>query len=86
MTNNDHLNNITGEIDTPEISAVKMILTRIDEDLENDLYEENRDKYLNLYKSQKEWLEREVENEQTSTLSGSVQVPDRRDGKTWMLG
>lgn len=48
MTNNDHLNNITGEIDTPEISAVKMILTRIDEDLENDLYEENRDKYLNL--------------------------------------
>jgi hypothetical protein len=40
-----------------------MILTRIDEDLENDLYEENRDKYLNLYKSQKEWLEREVENE-----------------------
>ena len=62
MTNNDHLNNITGEMDTPEISAVKMILTRIDEDLENDLYEENRDKYLNLYKSQKEWLEREVEN------------------------
>ena len=48
MTNNDHLNNITGEIDTPEISAVKMILTRIDEDLENDLYEENRDKYLNV--------------------------------------
>ena len=86
MTNNDHLNNITGEMDTPEISAVKMILTRIDEDLENDLYEENRDKYLNLYKSQKEWLEREVENEQTSTLSGSVQVPDRRDGKTRMLG
>lgn len=63
MTNNDHLNNITGETDTPEISAVKMILTRIDEDLEDDLYEENRDKYLNLYKSQKEWLEREVENE-----------------------
>ena len=63
MTNNDHLNNITGEIDTPEISAVKVILTRIDEDLENDLYEENRDKYLNLYKSQKEWLEREVGNE-----------------------
>lgn len=51
MTNNEHLNNITGETDTPEISAVKMILTRIDEDLENDLYEENRDKYLNLYKS-----------------------------------
>ena len=63
MTNNDHLNNITGETDTPEISAVKMILTRIDEDLEDDLYEENRDKYLNLYKRQKEWLEREVENE-----------------------
>ncbi len=42
MTNNDHLNNITGETDTPEISAVKMILTRIDEDLEDDLYEENR--------------------------------------------
>ncbi len=63
MTNNEHLNNITGEMDTPEISAVKMMLTRIDEDLEQDLYEENRDKYLNLYKSQKEWLEREVENE-----------------------
>ena len=53
MTNNDHLNNITGEIDTPEISAVKMILTRIDEDLENDLYEENRDKYLNFVQEPK---------------------------------
>lgn len=63
MTNNEKLNSITGETDTPEISAVKMMLARIDEDLERDLYEENRDKYLNLYKSQKEWLEREVENE-----------------------
>lgn len=62
MTNNEKLNSITGETNTPEISAVKMILTRIDEDLEYDLYEENRDKYLNLYKNQKEWLERDVEN------------------------
>lgn len=86
MTNNDHLNNITGEIDTPEISAVKMILTRIDEDLENDLYEENRDKYLNLYGSRK-CAGLLIFNLSFQPLFlALVQIPDRRDGKTRMHG
>lgn len=62
MTNNDHLNNITGETDTPEISAVKMLLARIEEDAEHGDYDGNRETYLGLYKAQREWLEREVEN------------------------
>ena len=62
MTNNEKLNSITGETDTPEISAVKMLLARIEEDAEYGDYEGNRETYLGLYKAQKEWLEREVEN------------------------
>lgn len=62
MTNNEKLNSITGETDTPEISAVKMLLARIEEDTEHGDYDGNRETYLGLYKAQKEWLEREVEN------------------------
>lgn len=61
MTNNEHLNGITRENDTPEISSVKMILAQIDNDIENGLYGVNRDTYLGRYKAQKEWLESEVE-------------------------
>lgn len=50
-------------MDTPEISAVKMLLARIEEDAEHGDYDGNRETYLGLYKAQKEWLEREVENE-----------------------
>ena len=37
MTNNEKLNSITGETDTPEISAVKMLLARIEEDTGGDI-------------------------------------------------
>ena len=39
MTNNEKLNSITGEMDTPEISAVKMLLARIEEDAEHGDYD-----------------------------------------------
>lgn len=39
MTNNEKLNSITGETDTPEISAVKMLLARIEEDAEHGIYD-----------------------------------------------
>ena len=46
MTNNEKLNSITGETDTPEISAVKMLLARIEEDAEHGDYDGNRETYL----------------------------------------
>lgn len=46
MTNNEKLNSITGETDTPEISAVKMLLARIEEDAEHGDYDDNRETYL----------------------------------------
>lgn len=63
MTNHENLARITG-IDEPiEIEAVKMLLARIYDDVERGLFETNYDKYLLLYKSQKEWLESECDAE-----------------------
>lgn len=63
MTNHEKLAKITG-IDEPiEIEAVKMLLERVYEDVEHGLFENNYDKYLLLYKSQKEWLESECDTE-----------------------
>ena len=39
MTNNEHLNSVTGESDTSEIASVKMLLSAIDEDVDNGRYE-----------------------------------------------
>ena len=61
MTNHENLAKITG-IDEPiEIEAVKMLLAKIHDDVEHGLFERNYDKYLLLYKSQKEWLESECD-------------------------
>lgn len=63
ITNHENLAKITG-IDEPiEIEAVKMLLEKIHDDVEHDLFESNYDKYLMLYKSQKEWLESECDAE-----------------------
>ena len=44
-----------------DIAAVKMLLGRIQEDYDRDLFEKNYDRYLSLYKSMKDWLNSEVE-------------------------
>ena len=38
-----------------------MLLGRIQEDYERDLFEQNYEQYLPLYKSMKDWLNSEVE-------------------------
>lgn len=63
MTNHEHFAKITGVDEPTEIEAVKMLLSRIYDDVERGLFESNYDKYLMLYKSQKEWLERECDTE-----------------------
>lgn len=59
MTNHEKLAKITGFEEPTEIEAVKMLLTKIHDDVERGLFENNYDKYLLLYKSQKKWLESE---------------------------
>lgn len=61
MTNNEYLNNTTGESDSSEISSVKMLLAAIDEDVETGRYEMNRSTYLKRYRAQKEWLDSEAD-------------------------
>lgn len=59
MTNYENLKNITGIEEPVEIEAVGMLLAKIHDDVEHGIFENNYDKYLMLYKAQKEWLERE---------------------------
>jgi len=61
MTNNEYLNNTTGESDSSEIASVKMLLANIDEDVERGRYEMNRGTYLKRYRAQKEWLDSEAD-------------------------
>lgn len=63
MTNHEHFTKITSIDEPTEIEAIKMILSRIYDDVEHGLFESNYDKYLLLYKSQKEWLESECDSE-----------------------
>ena len=60
-TNHEKLSKITGDTDTVDIVAVKMLLGRIQEDYDRDLFEQNYEQYLPLYRSMKEWLNSEVE-------------------------
>ena len=60
MTNHERLAEITGENESVEIEALKMILCRIYDDVEADSFYHNYDKYLKLYKAQVEWLNTEV--------------------------
>lgn len=57
MTNHEKLLNK----EPVEIEAVKMLLARIYDDYERDLFEINYDKYPSLYKGMVEWLNSEVE-------------------------
>lgn len=61
MTNNEYLNNTTGESDSSEIMSVKMLLTAIDEDVKRGRYAMYRGTYLKRYKAQKEWLDSEAD-------------------------
>lgn len=61
MTNKEKLSKITGDADPVDIAAVKMLLGRIQEDYERDLFEQNYEQYLPLYRSMKEWPNSEVE-------------------------
>lgn len=61
MTNKEKLSKITGEEDSVDIVAVKMLLTEIQKDYDSDLFEQNYEKYLSLYRSMKDWLNSEVE-------------------------
>ena len=61
MTKKEKLSKITGDTDPVDIAAVKMLLGRIQEDYDRDLFEQNYDRYLPLYKSMKDWLNSEVE-------------------------
>lgn len=63
MTNHENLAKIIGFEESTEIEAVKMLLAKIYDDFEHGLFESNYDKYLLLYKSQKEWLESECDAE-----------------------
>lgn len=63
MTNHENLAKITGFEEPTEIEAVKMLLAKVHDDVERGLFESNYDKYLQLYKSQKEWLESECDAE-----------------------
>ena len=59
MTNNEVLNAITGEKETPEESAVKSLLAKIYEDYEKDDFKNNYDAYLNWYHGMLDWLKSE---------------------------
>lgn len=61
MTNKEKLSKITEDIDPVDIAAVKILLTRIQEDYDRDLFEQNYGQYLPLYRSMKDWLNSEVE-------------------------
>lgn len=61
MTNKEKLSKITGEEGSVDIAAVKMLLAEIQQDYDRDLFEQNYEKYLSLYRSMKDWLNSEVE-------------------------
>lgn len=61
MTNHEKLSHISQSADSIDVSAVKSLLARIQEDYEKGLFEQNSGQYLSFYKSMKEWLESEAE-------------------------
>ena len=63
MTNHEYFAGLTGIDDPVEIESLKMLLERIYDDVERDIFEDNYDKYLILYKEQINWLNSEREQE-----------------------
>lgn len=60
MTNHEKLAIITGYEEPVEIESLKILLSKICDDVERGIFKSNYDNYLSLYKSQIEWLESEV--------------------------
>ena len=60
-TNHEKLSKITGSTDPVDVAAVKMLLGRIQEDYDRDLFGQSYEQYLPLYKAMKDWLNSEVE-------------------------
>ena len=60
-TNHEKLSKITGGTDPVDVAAVKMLLGRIQEDYDRDLFGQNYEQYLPLYKAMKDWLNSEAE-------------------------
>lgn len=60
MTNKEKLSKTTGDTDPVDVAAVKMLLGRIWDDYERDLFEQNYEQYLPMYRSMKDWLNSEV--------------------------
>ena len=70
MTNHEFLCAITGEKETPEKSAVKSLLAKIQEDYENDVFKDNYNVYLSWYQGFLDWLKSEKEeNNERSTVN-----------------
>lgn len=61
MTNHENLSKITGIEEPVHIEAVKMLLLRICNDYEHDLFKQNYSTYLSRYKAMVEWLNSEVD-------------------------
>lgn len=60
MTNHEKLAIIAGCEEPVEIESLKMLLSKICDDVERGIFKSNYDNYLSLYKSQIEWLNSEV--------------------------
>lgn len=56
MTNHEKLAIIAGCEEPAEIESLKMLLSKICDDVERGIFKSNYDNYLSLYKSQIEWL------------------------------
>lgn len=61
MTNHEKLSQISGSTDLVDVAAVKSLLTKIQDDYEKGMFEQNSGQYITFYKSMKEWLESEAE-------------------------
>ena len=61
MTNHENLSKLTGDTDSVEITAVKMLLERIREDIKGRCFKQNFDKYPEIYVAMKSWLNSKVD-------------------------
>ena len=60
-TNHEKLSHIFDSTDSVDVTAVKSLLAKIQDDYEKGMFEQNSGQYLTFYWSMKEWLESEVE-------------------------
>lgn len=60
MTNHEKMSSLIDCKDPIDVTAVKMLLARIWDDYERELFESNYGQYLHLYKGMKDWLNSEA--------------------------